>query len=194
MLLEITQNEHPALRTKGRAVARIDAKIRELAGDMIETMREAEGIGLAAQQVGLPLQMFVLDVPPMKDRPSAMRLNGKPFDFPSLMPLVLVNPTIETFGKICLESEGCLSFPGLRGDVPRPFSARIRAGTIEGAHIEFEADGLLARAAQHEFDHLQGILFIDRMSEAERLEELPPEIRRLARPVPPARPSPGRVG
>jgi len=186
MLLEITQHEHPALRTRGRTVAKCDAKIHGLAADMVETMREAEGIGLAAQQVGIPLQMFVIDVPHMKDRPSAMRIAGKPADFAALMPLVLLNPVIDPFGRIRLESEGCLSFPGLRGDVLRPFSVRIRARTLEDADIEFEADGLLARAIQHEFDHLQGILFIDRMSEDERQAELPQEIRRLARPVPPA--------
>lgn len=186
MILEITRHEHPSLRTKGRAIAKIDARIRELACDMIETMREAEGIGLAAQQVGLPLQMFILDVPHLKDRPSAMRIDGKPADFTAFMPLVLLNPVIEAFGKIRVASEGCLSFPGLRGDIPRPRSVRIRAHTIEGADIAFEADGLLARAVQHEFDHLQGILFIDRMSEDNRLEELPPEIRRLARPLPQA--------
>jgi len=184
MILEITRYEHPSLRTKGRVIAKIDARIRELAADMVETMREAEGIGLAAQQVGLPLQMFVLDVPRLKDRPSAMRVEGKTADFLEFMPLVLLNPVIEAFGKIRMESEGCLSFPGLRGDVPRPRSVRIRAHTIDGTDLEFEADGLLARAVQHEFDHLQGILFIDRMSEDNRLEELPPEVRRLARPVP----------
>ncbi|MEI6278934.1 MAG: peptide deformylase, partial [Verrucomicrobiae bacterium] len=149
MLLEIAQHEHPSLRTKGRAVAKIDATLRELAGDMIATMRAAEGIGLAAQQVGRPLQMFVLDVFPMKDRPSAMRISGSPADFTAHMPLVLINPAIEMFGRIRLESEGCLSFPGLRGDVPRPFSVRIKAVTIGGSDIEFEADGLLARAVQH---------------------------------------------
>ncbi|MEI6071993.1 MAG: peptide deformylase [Verrucomicrobiae bacterium] len=190
MLLEITQHEHPALRTRGRTVAKCDAKIRGLAADMVETMRAAEGVGLAAQQVGIPLQMFVIDVPHMKDRPSAMRIAGKPADFAALMPLILLNPAIDPFGRIRLESEGCLSFPGLRGEILRPFSVRIRARTLEDADIEFEADGLLARAIQHEFDHLQGILFIDRMSEDERQAELPPEIRRLARPVPPAVHSP----
>jgi len=183
MLLEITQHEHPALRTKGRDVAEIDDKIRELALDMIDTMFEAEGVGLAAQQVGRPLQLFVLDVQQMKDRPSAMRIAGQTADFEELMPLVLINPVVETFGRTRVESEGCLSFPGLRGDVPRPFSVRVKARSIDCQDIEFEADGFLARAVQHEFDHLQGILFIDRMSEEERLEELPPEVRRLARPV-----------
>ncbi|MCX6971554.1 MAG: peptide deformylase [Verrucomicrobia bacterium] len=183
MILEITMHDHPALRTRGRAVEKTDAKIHRLAEEMIETMLDAEGIGLAAQQVGLPLQMFVLDVPQMKDRPSAMRVDGKQADFEALMPMVLINPVIEPFGRTRIESEGCLSFPGLRGDVPRPLSIRIKAQTLSGDEISFEADGLLARAVQHEFDHLQGILFIDRMSEEDRLQELPEDVRQLARPA-----------
>lgn len=183
MLLEITTYGHPSLRTKGRPVAAIDDKILELAGDMIDTMREAEGIGLAAQQVGLPLLLFVLDVPQMKDRPSAMRVDGRPADFEAMMPLVLINPIIEPVGKITLEGEGCLSFPGLRGDVPRPYSVRVQATLPDGREFAFEADGLLARAVQHEFDHLQGVLFIDRMSDEDRREELPEDVRRLARPT-----------
>ena len=183
MLLEITTYGHPALRTKGRPVAAIDDKILALAGDMIDAMREAEGIGLAAQQVGLPLLLFVLDVPQMKDRPSAMRVDGRPADFEAMMPLVLINPKIEPLGKITIEGEGCLSFPGLRGDVPRPYSVRVQATLPDGREIAFEADGLLARAVQHEFDHLQGVLFIDRMSDEDRREELPEDVRRLARPA-----------
>jgi peptide deformylase len=182
MILEITTHDHPALRTRGRAVEKVDAKIRRLAEEMIETMREADGIGLAAQQVGLPLQLFVLDVPHMKDRPSAMRIDGNPVDFEAHMPMVLINPVIEMFGRTRFGNEGCLSFPGLRGDIPRPYSVRIKAQSLEGSEISFEADGLLARAVQHEFDHLQGILFIDRMSDEDRMRELPEDIRQLARP------------
>ena len=148
-------------------------------------MREAEGIGLAAQQVGLPVQLFVLDVYPMKDRPSRMRVAGKLVDFQTLMPLVLLNPEIQTFGKLHLANEGCLSFPGLRGDVMRPLSVRVKAMTLDGGSLEFEADGLLARAVQHEFDHLQGILFIDRLAPEDR-DELPKEVRRIIRPLPPS--------
>lgn len=184
MILEITTHDHPALRTKGRPVEKVDAAIRRLAEEMIETMRAAEGIGLAAQQVGRPLQLFVLEVPHMKDRPSAMRIGGKPADFESLMPMVLINPSVELFGRTRAGSEGCLSFPGLRGDVVRPFSVRVKAQSLDGGEIAFEADGLLARAVQHEFDHLQGILFIDRMSDEDRVQELPKEIRQLARPNP----------
>jgi peptide deformylase len=182
MILEISTHDHPALRTKGRTVEIVDAKIRRLAEEMIETMRDADGIGLAAQQVGLPLQMFVLEVPHMKDRPSAMRMDGKPVDFEALMPMVVINPEIELLGRTRIGNEGCLSFPGLRGDVLRPFSVRVQALTLDGDTISFEADGLLARAVQHEFDHLQGILFIDRMSEEDRLQELPEDVRQLARP------------
>ena len=157
MILEITEYDHPALRTKGRSIEKVDAKIRQLAEEMIETMRAAEGIGLAAQQVGLPLQLFVLEVPHMKDRPSAMRLDGKTVDFESLMPMVLINPRIETFGRTRVGNEGCLSFPGLRGDVPRPFSVRVKALASTGEEMELEAEGLLARWAKHEFEHLQGI-------------------------------------
>lgn len=181
MILEITEFDHPALRTKGRPVHRIDSRIRELVADMIDTMREAEGVGLAAQQVGLPLQLFVLDVPQMKDRPSSMRIEGAPADFESLMPMILINPEIHTAGPIDTGSEGCLSFPGFRGDVSRPFTVRVKATSLEGTPIEFEADGLLARAVQHEFDHLQGVLFIDRLEE-EDFASLPEDIQRLARP------------
>lgn len=183
MILEITQLDHPALRTKGRRVETIDAHVQQLAEDMIDTMREAEGIGLAAQQVGLPLQLFVLEVPAMKKRPSAMRVEGKPIDFEAEMPMVLINPEIEPFGEIEPEGEGCLSFPGLLGDVPRPASVRVRATALDGTPMVFEADGLLARAVQHEFDHIQGVLFIDRL-EGDEIEELPSEVRRLVRRVP----------
>jgi len=183
VILEIATHDHPALRTKGRAIEKVDAKIRELAEEMIETMHAAEGIGLAAQQVGRPLQLFVLDVPQSRDRPSRMKVNGKLADFASVMPMVLINPEVQPFGKLRVENEGCLSFPGLRGDIPRLYAVRVKAKTLDGEEIAFEAEGLLARAVQHEFDHLQGILFLDRMSADDRLKELPEEIRQLARPA-----------
>ena len=126
MILDITTFDHPALRTPGTRIEKIDARIRDLANDMIETMRDADGLGLAAQQVGLPLQMFVLDVPQMPKRPSAMRLNGQPADFESLMPMVLLNAEVETFGKTVTEGEGCLSFPEVAADVARPLSVRVK--------------------------------------------------------------------
>jgi peptide deformylase len=183
MILDITLFDHPALRAPGARVEKIDDALRELAIDMIETMHDADGLGLAAQQVGRPLQLFVLDVPQMKKRPSAMRMNGKPADFESLMPMVLLNTEVETFGKIHTEGEGCLSFPEVSAEVARPLSVRVKATLLDGSPIEFEADGLLARAIQHELDHTRGILFIDRATEESRAE-FDDEVRRLARTAP----------
>ena len=182
MILDITTFDHPALRTPGTRIEKIDDRLRDLANDMIETMRDADGLGLAAQQVGLALQMFVLDVPQMPKRPSAMRLAGKPADFEALMPMVLLNAEVETFGKIVTEGEGCLSFPEVAADVARPLSVKVKAGLIDGTTIEFEADGLLARAIQHELDHTKGILFIARATPETRAE-LEPSIRHLARSI-----------
>ena len=128
MILDITTFDHPALRTPGTRIEKIDARIRDLANDMIETMRDADGLGLAAQQVGLPLQMFVLDVPQMPKRPSAMRLDGQPADFESHMPMVLLNAEVETFGKTVTEGEGCLSFPEIFADIARAEFVDVSAG------------------------------------------------------------------
>lgn len=185
MILDIAQFDHPALRTPGSPIQKIDTSLRDLVADMVETMREADGLGIAAQQVGLPLQLFVLDVPQLKKRPSAMRIAGRRAEFEPLMPLVLMNAEASTFGKTHTEGEGCLSFPEISARVARPLSVRVKALGLDGATIEFEADGLLARAVQHELDHTRGILFIDRAIEEDRLE-LPEDIRRLARPAPPA--------
>lgn len=176
MTLDIVVYGHPALRARGRRVDAITTTIRTLATDMIETMREADGVGLAAQQVGMPLQMFVLEIEQAKDRPSEMRIDGKPADFESLMPLTLLNAEVAPYGEEEITTEGCLSFPGMRGEVGRPESVRVKAQTLDGKTIEFEADGLLARAIQHEHDHNQGVLFIDRMTPMER-KRLADEIR-----------------
>jgi len=176
MILEIVQYGHPALRAKGRRIEKLDDSLLELIEDMIETMYDADGVGLAAQQIGRPLQLCVVDVNGVNDRPSAMRINGKPVSIVEYMPLVLINPEVETFGKDRKSPEGCLSFPGIRGDILRPASVRVKANTVEGGTIEFEADGLLARAIQHENDHLQGVLFIDHLTDKER-QEIEAELR-----------------
>jgi peptide deformylase len=168
MILEIVQYGHPALRANGRRIEKIDARIRALAEDMLETMYDADGVGLAAQQVGMPVQLCVIDVTGVKDRPSVLRIAGNPVELEAHMPLILVNPEVEAFGKPETGVEGCLSFPGARSDVTRPGSVRVKAQSLDGTIIEFEAAGLLARAIQHEHDHLHGILFIDRVIAAER--------------------------
>jgi peptide deformylase len=177
MVLPIVEYGHPALRAKGRRIEKTDERIRKLAEDMIDTMNDANGVGLAAQQVGLPLQLCVIDVLDA-DEPGDMIVNGEPADLEDYMPLVLVNPEIEPFGDVQSVTEGCLSFPGMQGKIPRPIEVRVKAGTLEGETLEFSATGLLARAVQHEHDHLHGILYIDRMEPGD-LEAVKPVIEKL---------------
>ena len=166
MILSILQYGDPILRAKGKQIEKIDDHIRELAANMIETMHAANGIGLAAQQVGEALQLTVLDVSQIEDRPSTLRLNGKDLDPAESMPLVLINPVIELGDETEIGTEGCLSFPEINGQIERAESTTARAQNLEGDEIEIVASGLLARAIQHEVDHLNGILFIDRMNSA----------------------------
>jgi peptide deformylase len=166
MRLQILQYGSPALRAKGRPVGEIDDRIRQLASDMIETMRAANGVGLAAQQIGQELQLTVVDVSQVEDRPSTLKLNGQEVDPRAASPLVLINPEIELGIATSLGVEGCLSFPEITGEIERAEAVRARARTLDGSTIHIQATGLLARALQHEVDHLNGILFIDRMSSA----------------------------
>lgn len=166
MILEIVKYGNPVLRQKGALVQEIDEKVKQLAEDMLETMRVANGVGLAAQQVGVAIQLTVIDVADIEDRPSTMSVDGKDVPLGEWMPLVLINPVLE-LGKVReAGTEGCLSFPDLSSEISRSSWVRARAKTLEGKEIEFEATGLLARALQHEVDHLHGILFIDRMNSA----------------------------
>ena len=158
MILPILQYGDPILRAKGERIEKIDEGIRQLAVNMIETMHEAHGVGLAAQQVGRPLQLTVLDVSAVEDRPSTLKLSGKDVDPKSAMPIVLINPEIEVRGETEVGVEGCLSFPEITADIERAQSVLVRAQTLEGEMFQIEASGLLARAIQHEHDHLQGIL------------------------------------
>src|SRR5207237_10785516 len=163
---------------------KIDKQIRQLEVNMIETRQEAHGVGLAAQQVGQSLQLTVLDVSAVEDRPSTLKLSGKDVDPKSAMPIVLINPEVEVRGETEVGVEGCLSFPEITGDIERARSVLVRAQTLEGEMFQLEASGLLARAIQHEHDHLHGVLFIDRMSSAakaalsSRLKRLQKETRR----------------
>ena len=184
MILEILQFGDPILRAKGERIEKIDERIRELARNMIETMHDAHGVGLAAQQVGYPLQLTVLDISAVEDRPSTLKLSGRDVDPKNAMPIVLINPEIELRGETEVGVEGCLSFPEITGDIERSHSVLVRAQTLEGEMFQIEASGLLARVIQHEHDHLHGILFIDRMSSAakaalsSRLKRLQKETRR----------------
>ena len=157
------------LAAKGKRIAAVDERIRELAANMIETMHEANGIGLAAQQVGEALQLTVIDIAGAEDQESTMKLNGTEVEPKASMPLVLLNPELTLGQETGIGVEGCLSFPEITGDIRRAISVIMLAETLEGGTVQIEASGLLARALQHEVDHLNGILFIDRMSAATKV-------------------------
>jgi peptide deformylase len=190
MILPILQYGDPILRAKGKRIDEIDDRVRELARDMVETMHAAHGVGLAAQQIGEALQLTVLDISAVEDRPSTLKLDGKDAVPETTMPLVLINPEIELRGETEIGVEGCLSFPEITGDIERAHSVIVHAENLKGETIEFEAGGFLARAIQHEHDHLHGILFIDRMRSAvkaalsSRLRRLQKESRRGRRILP----------
>lgn len=170
MILEVVKYGNPILRQKGARIESIMPDIKHLIADMFETMYATKGIGLAAQQVGKALQLTVIDVRGVTDRPSTLELDGKPADVDKFMPLVLINPEIKPLNDAVLGPEGCLSFPELYGDVLRPESVEVTALNEKGKPITFRCGGLLARAVQHETDHLNGILFIDRMDRKSKNE------------------------
>jgi peptide deformylase len=170
MILPIVKYGDPILRKKGAPIEKITPEVKRLIDDMFETMYAAAGIGLAAQQVGHALQLTVLDVRAVKDRPSTLDLEGKPADVAGFMPLVLINPQIIPYGDAAKGAEGCLSFPEIYSDISRPELVEVEATNAEGERIHFKAGGLLSRAVQHEVDHLNGILFIDRMSSEAKAE------------------------
>jgi peptide deformylase len=170
MVLNVVKYGHPVLRKKGAKIEKLTPEIRKLISDMLETMRAAHGIGLAAQQVGEALQIAVIDVSPVTDRPSTLERNGHPAEVNEFMPLVLINPEIKPYGDMVPGPEGCLSFPEIFSDISRPSHVEVKAMNENGDTIEFKAGGLLSRAVQHEVDHLNGILFIDRMSRSAKDE------------------------
>jgi peptide deformylase len=180
MILSIVMFGDPVLREVGKRVDKITDDVKRFAADMIETMRDAEGVGLAAQQVAIPLQIAVIDVRDVEDRPSKMWIDGQEVQPDAYMPMVLLNPEL-SFGKEkVLGVEGCLSFPKMTADIMRFARVRCQATTLEGTTLSFEAEGLLARALQHEVDHLNGVLFIDRMSSAAKAG-LAGKLKRLMR-------------
>jgi peptide deformylase len=179
MILEVIKYGHPTLRKKGARVASVTPRIKELVKNMFETMYAARGIGLAAQQIGEALQVTVLDVREASaERPSTLEINGEQADPDKFMPLVLIDPEIKPVGEPVAGPEGCLSFPEVYADIARPEKVDVVAMNEDGKRIEFRAGGLLARAVQHEVDHLNGILFIDRM-DSDTKQELKAELDAL---------------
>ena len=169
MIREIVLYGDPVLRQKGARVESVTPEIRQLAEDMIETMIHAHGVGLAAQQVGEAIQLAVVDVSHDPECVSFLRVNGEEAAIEDISPLVFINPEVKGGRDTETDTEGCLSFPDLRADITRPEAIRAKLETLDGDTLEIETDGLLARAIQHEVDHLFGKLFIDRMSRAKKL-------------------------
>ncbi|MDG0965298.1 MAG: peptide deformylase [Opitutales bacterium] len=179
MTLSVTQYGESILHQKGKQVTQFSVKLRDLYQDMLEAMYAEEGIGLAAQQVGIALQFCVVDVPIIPDYPITCILDDKTLSHQLLMPMALANPKIEVLP--CDEyyyEEGCLSFPEIKGEVARPELVVVRYQDIEGNAHTLQCDGLLGRCIQHEVDHLNGILFIDRM-EKEIYAEIKQEVQAL---------------
>jgi peptide deformylase len=167
VIVEIVKYGHPALREKGVRIKQITPEIRQLAADMIETMYAADGVGLAAQQVGRPLLLTVIDIS-SSEHPGEMFVDGHSQEIKTRMPLVLVNPQLSHAEGEQVGPEGCLSIPEVNADIRRAARIHVRAQMLDGSEIAFDCTGLLARAAQHELDHLNGILFTDRMDAATR--------------------------
>jgi peptide deformylase len=178
MILPIVKYGHPALREPGKRIEQVTPEIQQLVRDMFETMYAAKGIGLAAPQVARSLQLLVIDVRGVTDRPSTLERDGNPADVDAFMPLALINPQLSPVGPVQAGPEGCLSFPEVFSEVPRPEHVTVNALDEAGRAIRFSCGGLLSRAIQHECDHLQGILFIDRMSLQDK-QKLKPDLDAL---------------
>lgn len=166
--LTIVHYPHPALREKARPVESVTPEVRAVALRMIKLMQEAEGIGLAAPQVGLPWRLFVVHVP---EDPEEERSASADPATATLLPTVYINPVItDPSGPVEPYEEGCLSLPNITGEVLRPPVVTITATDPEGNRFTHRAGGLLARCFQHELDHLDGVLILDRMSQVSRLK------------------------
>jgi peptide deformylase len=180
---KITLFGEPVLRQRGQPVGELTDDTRLLVADMLATMRDAQGIGLAAQQIGVALQLAVVDLSVVNDpeRPSTLEIDGVTQPLNEFMPLVLIDAKVEPLGtEQATATEGCLSFPEITGDIKRPERVRVTTRNLNGQTLTFEATGLLSRAIQHEHDHLQGVLFIDRMSSVTRAS-LQGKLKRLKR-------------
>ena len=179
MSLKLRYFGDPVLRQSGRKIEKFDDQLATLSQEMIEVMRESDGIGLAAQQVGIAEQFCVMDVPEHPDYPILCVLDGKALSPSLLMPMSLANPIVSPLpSDEYYYEEGCLSFPGINADVARPEKISVSYQDMDGVAHTLECDGLLARCIQHEVDHLNGVLFIDRM-EKETYAEIKKEVQSL---------------
>jgi peptide deformylase len=150
MTLSIIHFPHPTLRHRSRPIVRVDKRLKDMAAEMLELMYDNEGVGLAANQVDLPIRMFVANETGIRDEGEE---------------LILINPEISRPKGNESAQEGCLSVPGVYGQVKRPKIVRLHAYDLQGNEIDRELDGFLAKVVQHEIDHLDGVMFFDRMTE-----------------------------
>lgn len=161
---------HPVLRQKAKPVERVTDEVRAVAKRMIELMKEEEGIGLAANQVGLAWRMFVAHVPHSEDPTDDHSLTSDPISA-TRGPTVYINPVFSQPQRDLVgHEEGCLSLPDIRGEVRRPSQITLAYTDLEGQRQTLRASGLLARCWQHEMDHLDGALIIDRMLQIDRMK------------------------
>lgn len=175
MLLEIVTYGNPALREKSKQVETITDEIRKLVADMLETMYADKGVGLAAEQVGRTERLCVIDVPSEIEKEAHRKDNA-----PIAMPLVMINPEIISLEGRQRNEEGCLSFPGIGAPVTRADKVTFSYQNLEGERITATAYGLLARAVQHETDHLNGVLFVDKLSSLQKMA-ISGQLKRLRR-------------
>jgi len=160
----------PILRKKAVPVTVFDDKLTERADTMLQTMYIANGIGLAAPQVGQDLQMFVIDLQ-LENSSAKVTLDGRSLPIALVQPLCCINPSFEPVNDVqVVDSEGCLSLPELRGNVKRYYEIVLKYQDLNGEKHTLQCNDLFARCIQHEFDHLRGILFVDRLSKIERKE------------------------
>lgn len=154
--MRIVKYPHPTLRHQSKPLRRVDRELVTIVRQMFELMYEHRGVGLAANQVDLPYRLFIL--------------NHEGDDGDRAGELVFINPVITQRKGMAEQEEGCLSFPELYAPVRRPEKVTVTAYNLSGEEVTYHADGLLARAVQHEYDHLEGVLFVDHVSPANRLK------------------------
>jgi peptide deformylase len=153
-IMTVVKMDNPVLHRKAKKVRKIDGSIQKLIDDMIDTMHDIEGVGLAAPQVGVPLQVVVIQMPDEEDV------------------ITLINPEIVKTSEESEDmTEGCLSLPGYKGDVKRFTSITVKARDREGKLIRIKGEGLMAQALQHEVDHVNGIVFVDHLESMDKLEK-----------------------
>lgn len=160
---EILGAENLSLRRKARRIRRFDHSLEPIIADMVETVRASRGVGLAAPQIGIPLRIIVVELPQKEEEPTSGKL------------YVLLNPEIVSSSGEEEGEEGCLCLPGYAGEVKRATHITVKAQDREGKEVRLKAEGYFARVLQHEIDHLNGFIFVDRLESLDKLYRLEPK-------------------